>query len=114
MHQHKRSTHPLLLHQLAVGAIVDDISAEDGSGQDAVDLFSVDVLGLAVQNELVALGADVDGGLLAKENKGKDIAKLAVAVLVNNVMSKGRGGRGLWKRLTLLRFSTKNRGGSMP
>lgn len=71
-----RETHPFLLHELAIGAIVNDVASEDRSGQGTVDLFSVDVLGLAVQDELVALGADVDGGLLAEEDKGKDVAEL--------------------------------------
>lgn len=100
-----------MLHQLAVGAIVDDISSEDGSGQDAVDFFSIDVLSLAVENELVALGADVDGGLLAKKDKGEHVAKLSVCRVSMYIVSKQRA---IVSRLTLLRFSTKNRGGSMP
>lgn len=69
-------THPLLFHELAIGTVVDNIPSEDRRGQDAIDLFGVDVLGLAIENEFVALGADVDGGLFAEEDKSEDIAKL--------------------------------------
>jgi len=66
----------LLLHQLGVGAVVDDISAEHGGRQDSVDLFGVDVLQLAVEDEVVSGGAHGNGRFLAEENKGKDITVL--------------------------------------
>ena len=39
----------LLLHELGVGAVVDDILAEDGGGERVVDLLSVDVLSLPLR-----------------------------------------------------------------
>ena len=69
----------LLLHELGVGAVVDDILAEDGGGERVVDFFSVDILQLAIEDEVVALGSQADGGLLAQEDKGEDIAVLFTA-----------------------------------
>lgn len=66
----------LLLHELCVGAIIDNVAAKDGSRQDGVDLFGIDVLELAVENKFVARGADCDGRLLAEQDKGKDVAIL--------------------------------------
>ncbi len=71
-----RTTHPLLLHELGVGAVVDNILSEDGSGQDGIDLLGVDVAQFSVQDEVVALAADADGGLLAEKDEGEDIAML--------------------------------------
>ena len=69
-------TYLLLFHELRIGAIVDDITSEHGSGQRSIDLLGVDVLELAVQNEIIARGADRDGGLLAEKNEGEDVTKL--------------------------------------
>lgn len=69
-------THPLLLHKLGVGAVVDDVLAKDRTGQIVIDLLGIDVLLLSVQDKLVALGADVYGGLLAEEDEGENIAVL--------------------------------------
>lgn len=69
----------LLLHELGVGAVVDDILAEHRGGERVVDLLSVDVLQLAIEDEVVALGAQADGGLLAEKNEGEDIAVLLTA-----------------------------------
>ena len=69
----------LLLHELGVGAVVDDILAEDGGGERVVDLLSVDILQLAVEDKVVALGSQADGGLLAQQDKGEDIAVLFTA-----------------------------------
>lgn len=44
-----------------------------------VNLLSIDVLKLSVEDEVVALGAQADGGLLAQEDKGEDIAVLLTA-----------------------------------
>jgi hypothetical protein len=68
--------HLLLLHQLVVGAVVDDVTAEDGRSQDSVDLLGVDVLQLAVQDEVVARGTDRDSGFLSEQYKGEDVPKL--------------------------------------
>jgi hypothetical protein len=77
----KDKIHLLLLHQLGVGAVVDDIAAKDGRGQVGVDLLSVDILELAVEDEVVAGRAHGHGGLLAEKDKGKDIAKLFAVLL---------------------------------
>lgn len=69
-------TNPLLLHELGIWAIVDDVLAKDRSGQNAVDLLRIDVLLLSIQDKLVALGADVYGGLLAEEDEGENFAVL--------------------------------------
>lgn len=69
-------THSLLLHELGIWAIVDDVLAKDRSSQNAVDLLRIDVLLLSVQDKLVALGADVYGGLLAEEDEGENFAVL--------------------------------------
>lgn len=66
----------LLLHELGVGAVVYDVGAEDGDRERAVDLLCVDVFELAVQDEFVALDAEVDGCFLAEEDEGEDIAVL--------------------------------------
>ena len=66
----------LLLHQLGVGAVVDNISAKDRRGQDGVNLLSIDVLELAIENEIVAGRSHCDSGLLSEENKGEYIAML--------------------------------------
>lgn len=55
----------LLLHELGVGAVVDNIGTEDGSGEGAVDFFGVDILELAVEDEVVALSTETDSCLLA-------------------------------------------------
>lgn len=66
----------LLLHELGVGAIVHDILSENRSSEWAVDLFGIDVLELSVQDKVIALGAKADGGGLAKQDEGKDVAVL--------------------------------------
>lgn len=38
----------LLLHELGIGAVIDDISTENRSGQDGVDFFGIDILKLAI------------------------------------------------------------------
>lgn len=69
-------TYLLLLHKLGVRAVIDDVLAKDGSSQDGVDLLGVDVADLAVEDKIVAGGADADGGLAAEQDKGKNIAVL--------------------------------------
>ena len=70
------NSHLLLLHELRVWTIVDDICAKDWCRQRTVDLLSVDILQLAVQDEIVALGAQADSGLLAQEDESEDISIL--------------------------------------
>lgn len=73
-------TYALLLHELRVGAIVHDIPAEDGRGQDGVNLFGVHIAQLPVQDEVVAHRAKGHGRLFAEENKGEDITVLLLDV----------------------------------
>jgi hypothetical protein len=70
-----------LLHQLGVGAIVDDITAEDGSSQDSVDFLGVDILELSVEDKIVSGRTNSDGGFFAKEDKGEDVTMLRWKVL---------------------------------
>jgi hypothetical protein len=70
-------TNLLLLHELRVRAVIDNILAEDGGGEDGVDFFGANVADLAVQDELVALGSDVDGRLLAEQDEGEALAVLS-------------------------------------
>jgi len=44
-----------------------------------VDLFSVDILELSVEDEVVALGSQADGGLFAEKDEGEDVAVLFTA-----------------------------------
>ena len=44
-----------------------------------VDLLGVDVLQLAVENEVVAFGAQADSGLLAQEHESENITVLLAA-----------------------------------
>jgi hypothetical protein len=66
----------LLLHQLRVGAVVDDILAKDRCRELAVDLLGVDILDLAIEDEVVAGCVKAHGHFLTKEDKGEDIAVL--------------------------------------
>jgi hypothetical protein len=59
-----------------VGAVIDNVTTEDGRGKDSVDLLGVDILELAVQDEVVASGTDRDRGFLAEQDEGEDVAKL--------------------------------------
>jgi hypothetical protein len=68
--------HLLLLHELRVGAVVDDILAKDRCAERGVDLLGVDVLDLSVEDEIVAGGIEADSHLTTEEDEGKDIAIL--------------------------------------
>lgn len=70
----------LLLHELGVGAVVDDVPAKDGGREDSVDLLGVDVLELAVEDEVVTGRANCDGGLFSEENKGENVTVLQNAL----------------------------------
>jgi hypothetical protein len=70
-------THLFLLHEFRVRTVVDDILAEDGRCQDGVDFLGANVADLAVQDEVVALGSDIDGRLLAEEDERKAVAVLS-------------------------------------
>jgi hypothetical protein len=71
------SKYLLLLHELGVGAVVDDVATKDGSGEDGVNLLGIDVLELAVEDEVVASGTNGNGRLLAEEDESEDIAELS-------------------------------------
>jgi hypothetical protein len=71
--------HLLLLHELGVRAVVNDILAKDRCGKRVVDFLGVDVLQLAIENEVIAFGAQADGGLLAQQNESEDITVLLAA-----------------------------------
>jgi hypothetical protein len=66
----------LLLHELRVGAIVDNSGTEDWGGKFSVDLLGVDVLEFAIEDKLVASSSKVYGRLLSEENEGEDITIL--------------------------------------
>lgn len=48
--------------------------AEDRGREPGVDLLCVDILQLAVQNELIALGSQADCDCFAEQFEGKDIS----------------------------------------
>jgi hypothetical protein len=81
-------TNLLLLHELRIGAVVDNILAENGSRKNGVDIFGAHVADLAVQDEVVALGADVDGGLLAEQNEGEAVAVLTEGKALDGPQTK--------------------------
>lgn len=66
----------LLLHQLRIWAVIHDILAEDRCGQRRVDLLGVDILQLAIEDQVVALCAQTHRGLLSQEDEGKHIPVL--------------------------------------
>lgn len=70
------NAHLLLLHELGVGAVVDNILTKDRSGKNSVNFLGADVFELAVENEVVSGRAYSDSGLAAEEDKGEDITVL--------------------------------------
>lgn len=98
--------HLLLLHQLGVGAVVDDILAKDRSRERAVDLLGVDVLELAVEDEVVALGVETDSHLATEENECEHIAILFGSQRIASVAPGTRH--------TFFCWAKKNLYGSMP
>ena len=73
----------LLFHELRIWYIVNHVFAEHWSRQDRVDLFSVDVFQLGIEDELIPLGAEIYGDLTAEEDEGKHIAILGMGYLVS-------------------------------
>lgn len=73
---HSRHPYLLLLHQLGVRAVVDDVLAKHRGSQNVVNLLGVDVLELAIEDEVIAGQAYCDGRLLSEEDKGEYIAVL--------------------------------------
>ena len=70
------TTNLLLLHKFGVGAVVDNVFSEHGSGERTVDLLRIGVLQFRVEDKVIAFGTDVYSRLLPQENKCKDIAVL--------------------------------------
>jgi hypothetical protein len=65
-----------LLHELRVGAIVDNIATKNRDRQWTVDFFGVGILETAVEDEVVAVDTKTGDYLPAKEDKGEYIAML--------------------------------------
>jgi hypothetical protein len=76
-----RYAYLLLLHEFRVGAVVDDVLAKDRGGQRGVDFLGVDVLDLAIENEVVPLGVQTHGHLAAEKDESEDIAVLRLVSL---------------------------------
>lgn len=74
--QHKLSSYLLLLHKFGVGAVVDHVAPKDRSGEWRVDFLGANVAKLAIQNEVIALGTQIDRGLLAEEDESENVAVL--------------------------------------
>jgi hypothetical protein len=69
-------TYLLLLHQLGVGAVVDNILPKDGGSQHIVDQLGIYIAQLPIEDELIALSAQIHRCLLPKEDKREDITVL--------------------------------------
>ena len=69
-------SHLLLFHELRVGTVIDDVLAENWGGERGVDIFSIDILQFAVEDEFIAFGADIDSHLPPEHNEGEHIAVL--------------------------------------
>lgn len=68
----------LLLHELGVRTVVDNIAAEYWYSERTVNLFSVDVLELSVEDEIVAVEAKVAGHLPAEQGEGEYVTVLVL------------------------------------
>lgn len=66
----------LLLHKLGIGTIVDYVATKNRGCEGGVDFFGIDITKLAIEDELVALGAQVNCGLLAQENESEYVTVL--------------------------------------
>ena len=73
---YESSTCLLLFHQLRVRAIIYNVTTEDGGRENRVYILCIRILVLSVEYEVVPLGAEVDGRLLAEENECKYVAIL--------------------------------------
>jgi hypothetical protein len=71
-----------LFHELRIGAVIDDVFAENRGGERGVDIFSIDILQLAVEDEFIALCADIDSHFPPKHDEGKHIAVLGHGQLI--------------------------------
>lgn len=104
------SSYLLLLHELGVRAVIYDVPTEDWRRKRGIDFFGTDILELAVQDEVIAFGAQVNRGLFAEKDEGEDVAILCTIPIRRRWLEQ----RPLCRRRTFLRQSKKNLYGSMP
>lgn len=69
-----------LFNELGVWAVVHDIRPKDRRGQLAIDLLSIDILQLPIENELIPIRSEIHSGLLPQEDECEDIPMLVVAL----------------------------------
>lgn len=82
----------LLFHQLRVGAIVNNMATKDRGCQWRIDLFGTNVAQFTIQDEFIALGAQVDRGFLSKKDESKNITVLSKVEEVSlMILSSQRG-----------------------
>lgn len=79
-----KDAHLLLLHELGVGAVIDNILAENWGGQGRINLLCVDILDLAVEDKVVALGIEAYCHFTAEENECENVAILHASVLASS------------------------------
>ena len=79
--QHESVRYLLLLHELGVGAIVNHVATKNRGGEWRVDFLGANVTKLAIKDKVIALGAEIDRGLLAEKNKGENVAILRTLLL---------------------------------
>jgi hypothetical protein len=68
--------HLLLLHQLAVRAIINHILPKNRCSQRCINLLGINILQLPIQDKLVALRPQTHGRLLPQQNEREDISVL--------------------------------------
>lgn len=86
------------------------MAPKDGSCKGRIHFLRANVAKLAVEDEIVAFGAQVDGGFLAEEDEGKDIAILLRTETVRN----GQLQEACGIKRTFARQLKKNLYGSIP
>lgn len=69
-------TYLLLFHQLRVRTIIYNVTTEDGGRENRVNILCICILVFSVEYEVVPLGAEADGRLLAEEDECKYVAIL--------------------------------------
>jgi hypothetical protein len=87
------------------------VATKDRGGEWRVNLFGANVAKLAIQDEVITFGAEIDRSLLAEEDEGENVAILPALVLES--AAKEFPGEGM-KLHTFARASKKNLYGSMP
>lgn len=80
----------LLLHEFRVGAVIDNIAAENGSCQGAVYLLGVGILKTTVENEIVAIDTKTACNISTEKNKCEHIAVLEYRQYININIQRGR------------------------